>query len=379
MPLAWDVHPAQDIIRYDIYRAESQKGPFARVGSVNGRETTSWLDGGRDPGSLADDCEYHYCIRAINSVSSESADSDIVVAVTRPPPPPVEGLAAVTGLPRKVELTWEPSMDEKTVAYEIERAEEAGSFASIGRVEGLESIRHSDSGPAINRPVRARGNTPLKDGTAYSYRIRALNIAGAASDWCEPVAAVTKVTPAAPAGLRISRGKARTVELEWDANQEEDIAEYVVEASTAADRGFSEAGRVAAGNTCRFKQDGLPPNLTRYYRIKAADGDGLQSDWSEAVAGSTKPLPDAPTDLTVEWEDEVARLSCKLSPQRYVVQYRLLNKWFMWQDELAVTDKAEHFFSSEALAKKLVVMVAAVDQDGLESPFSAPLEIRKPK
>ncbi len=379
VPLAWDIHPALDIVRYDIYRADSEDHPFARVGSAAGRDTTSWLDGGHDPGHLEDHREYHYFIRAINSVAAESEDSEIAVAVTRPPPPPVKGLNAATGLARRVELTWTPSPDQKTIAYDIERAGADGVFARIAQVAGRESCQHVDTGNMADRFMRGRVHTPLQDGADYAYRVRAINTAGAASDWCDPVGAVTKVVPDAPTGLRTSRGKARVIGLVWSANQERDIAEYVVETSSVLDRGFAEAARIPVGQARGLKQEGLPPGLTRHYRVKAVDADGLESDWSDVATGSTKSLPDAPTALAVDWNEDGARLRWAPPPQDDIARYRLLNKRFMGQDELAVTDHAEYFMPTAEAAAKLVLMIVAVDRDGLESPPSTPLEIRKPR
>ena len=40
--------------------------------------------------------------------------------------------------------------------------------------------------------------------------------------------------------------------------------------------------------------------------MKAVDADGLESAWSEPAFGTTKPLPDAPTELAAEWTDDGA-------------------------------------------------------------------------
>ncbi len=375
VPLSWEVHPEEDVVRYDVYRADSDAGPFSFIGSSKGRESAEYLDGGKDPGDLEDDRTYFYCIRAINAVTAESDDSEVVMAATRPRPPVVEGLDAVTGLPRRVELSWTVSPDEKVVGYDIERSEAGGEFAKIARVAGLESASYVDEGGEQSRFMRSSVKIPLKDGTAYAYRICAVNTAEAASDGCDPVEAVTKVVPETPRGLKATEGRPGVIGVVWAAGKEADIAWHVVEFSSAADRGFAEAGRVSIEETRGFKQESLPPGLARYFRVKAVDVDGLESDWSEPVLGTTKPLPGSPAGLSVEWASDGAFLRWEAPPQADVVRYRIFNKKLFGQEEVGTATEAEYFFPAEALAQKKVLVVVAVDEDGLESPPSAALEV----
>jgi fibronectin type 3 domain-containing protein len=375
IPLAWEVHPEEDVVRYDVYRADSDVGPFAFIGSAAGRENASYLDGGQDPGNLEDDRTYFYCIRAINAVTAESDDSEVVMATTRPVPPVVEGLATLTGLPRRVELMWNASADDKVIGYDVERTEGAGAPVIIARVSGRETASFEDRGGEAARFMRASVKTPLKDGTSYAYRLRAVNTAEAVSEWCEPAEATPKIVPQIPAGLKASEGRPGVIGVVWAANPEEDIAEYVVEASPLPDRNFIAAGRVSVEETRGLKQENLPPNLTRHYRVKAIDADGLESPWSEPVAGFTKPLPDAPAGLEVEWTDDGAFLRWTAPAQKDIVRYRILNKKMFGQEEVGTAETTEYFFPAEALAQKKVLMVMAVDEDGLESPASKPLEV----
>jgi uncharacterized protein len=379
VPLEWDVHADEDVIRYEVYRSDSDVGPFDYIGSSEGLESSTYLDGRSDPGNLDDDTAYYYCVRAINVVTAESDDSEVVMAATRPVPPVVEGLAVVTGLPRRVEISWDESSDEKVIAYEVDRAEDEGEFQTITRVNGIDVTDYTDTGDEATRFMRSKVKTPLKDGTAYAYRIRALNTAEATSDWCDAEEAVTKVIPRTPTGLKISEGRARVIGLVWKANTEGDIAEYVVETAGQDGGPFAEAARVPSGGKLGFKQEGLPPALHRFYRVQAVDIDGLRGSWTDAEEGTTKPLPEAPTDLDVEWESDGAWVRWSPPPQDDIVQYRILNRRFMGQDELAISDEVEFFFPMDSLAKKKVMMVIAVDSDGLESPVSGILEVRKPR
>jgi len=375
VPLSWTVAADEDVVRYDVYRADSDLGPFAFLGSSDGRENASYLDGGADPGDLEDDRAYYYCVRAVNAVPAESDASDVVMATTRPLPPPVAELAAITGLPRRVELSWAPSPDEKVTGYDVERSAAGGDFVRIARVAGREANACVDAGDETERFMRASVKTPLKDGTAYAYRVRAVNTAEAASDWCDSVEAVTKVVPETPHGLKATEGRPGVIGVVWAANQEDDLAHYVVSFAAAPDKGFAEAGRVSVEETRGFKQEGLPPGLSRCYRVKAVDTDGLESAWSEPICGSTKPLPGAPTDPTVEWTDDGAFLRWQPPPEPDVESYRILNKKLFGQEEIATSRKPEFFFPANALAQKKVLLVVAVDKDGLESPPSAAVEV----
>ena len=379
VPLSWAEHPEEDVVRYDIYRAENEMGPFELLDSVTGRENTSYLDGESDPGKLPDEQAYYYCIRAINTVGAESDDSEVVTATTRPLPPTVAELTAATGLPRKVALEWAVSPDEKVVGYDLARAEEDGDFGFVARVDGRENTAYEDTGGESTRFLRAAVKTPLKDGTRYSYQVRAVNTAGSVSEWSEAAAATTKVIPGTPRGLKASEGRAGAIDLAWSANKEQDLAEYAVSWSTLPDRNFTEAGRIAADAELSFRQENLGPALVRYYRVKAIDVDGLESEWSAPVDGSTKPLPAPPSALAVEWADDGARLQWRASPQKDIARYRIVGKKLFGQEELGTATEPEFFFPSETLVQKKTVVVIAVDEDGLESPPSAPLEILPPK
>lgn len=379
VPLSWQASQEEDVTHYIIYRSESDAGVFTSIGTVKGRENAKYLDGGRDPGTLEDDQAYFYCIRAVNAVGAESDDSEVVMAGTRPPPPPVSRLAAQSGQPRKVALSWQPSADEKVIGYDLERSEAGGPFAPVGRLSGREIAEYEDGGGELARSWRSGNKNPLQDGTPYIHRIRAVNTAGAASPWVETAGATTKVVPAKPTGLKASERRARVIGLVWAANPEKDIAEYVVAMSPFPDRNFTETARIPAGATRGLKQENLPPDLTRYYRVKAVDADGLESEWSDVVCGTTKPLPAAPAELAVEWEEDGARLQWTPPPERDIVRYRVLNKRLFGQDEISTCTSPSILIPLATLAPKKVFIVIAVDKDGLESPPSPPLEARPPR
>jgi hypothetical protein len=97
------------------------------------------------------------------------------------------------------------------------------------------------------------------------------------------------------------------------------------------------------------------------------------------VCGTTKPLPAAPAELAVEWEEDGARLQWTPPPERDIVRYRVLNKRLFGQDEISTCTSPSILIPLATLAPKKVFIVIAVDKDGLESPPSPPLEARPPR
>ena len=76
--------------------------------------------------------------------------------------------------------------------------------------------------------------------------------------------------------------------------------------------------------------------------------------------------------------DRFAVVRMRFPDQPDIQEYRIWKKGFVMADLFTTTEASEYTLSSADIGKKLVVMVSAVDQDGLESGRTAPLEIRPP-
>ena len=375
VPLSWRVHPQEDVIGYIVYRSDAADGEFSKIADIKTRAGTRYLDGGKDPGNLADDREYFYIVNAVNEIGVEGDDSAVVKAATRPRPPVVAGLETVSGRPREIPLKWQVSTDEKVVGYAISRASD-GDFEEVATVKGMENCEYVDQGGE-----RRRGSSigTLQDGTTYRYRVLAFNTAGARSEWSEPVEATTKVAPGIPVGLETTTNLPRAVRTTWRLNGEKDIREYVVE-SSADGRRFRECARVSADEAVlAATENGLRDNEAKFYRLKAVDSDTLESGWCEAVAGRTKPLPDAPSGLAFELTDEGAVVRWSAAPQPDITGYKVWRKGLLSAQELGRAERTEYTVGPAELGKGLTLQVSALDADGLESERSEPLEIKLPR
>lgn len=374
VPLAWDQSPEEDVVRYDLYWAEGKTGVFEKLASLKGRNKTTYLDGGKDPGSLLDDHEYRYRIRAVNEVGSESADSGVIVVRTRPVPPQVTRVMAEDDFPRMVPVNWTASPDEKVLGYVIGRRQGTNALAEIETVEGRASAKYVDRGGA--RASAKAGN--LKDGTAYDYAVCAFNTAKARSPWSEMATARTRYAPREVAEVKASSNTPKAVEVSWEPNIEE-VKEYVVESSSKRDGKFNESGKMPASDSTNrivFVEQKLDDGEQRYYRVKAVDKDGIEGPCSGVVAGNAKPLPSAPTGLASEKSEGGALLKWTKPPQKDVTKYKVWKKGFLKSSLLGESEKVEFNIPAAELGKEADVCVSAVDADGLESERSGTLKVK---
>jgi fibronectin type 3 domain-containing protein len=372
VPLSWSVSPEPDVIGYDIERRTGKETAFTPLMKITSRGVTNFLDGKKDPGTLRDAQIYEYRIRAFNRVGSQSEWTPPLSVTTRPPPPMPESVSARSGLPRSVEVFWSPSSDEKVVAYEVQRAKgDSDVFAAAGTVQGRnEGYFHDRNGA---RASEAAGR--LEDSTSYRYRVRAINVAGALSDWSAEAKATTKPAPVAPTSLTATMDRPKRVELAWDVNPEEDISYYVVESAPAGSARWREVGRAREP---ALVHSGLDDGEQRVYRVKAVDKDTLESAWSDEASGGARPLPPPPGNVSATWDPDGARVKWN-APEDEIAEYRVYRKGFLFSTEkIATATKTETLLTPEVVGKGLTVFVTAVDAENLESKPSAAVEIKPP-
>lgn len=376
VPLSWQPSAEQDVVEYEVWRADAAEGPFTRVNRVKGRSSCCYLDGGADPGMLEDARTYFYRVIAVDAVTARSADGTTVSATTRPVPPKVQLLQATQGRPREVPLKWDLSPDEKVIGYVVERAESAnGPFQQVADLPRRDQVTWTDRGGE----KRAGRIGLLRDGTLYQYRVTAYNTARARSPASDLVAATTKPVPATPVIAGVSTSDARRVIVAWPANPEPDIASYRIEWAREANGRYREAGTVD-GSTVSFTHTDQPDGEPRCYRLRAVDQDTLESAWSVPFCGGTKPRPPPPTGVSVVWQDGAADVSWTAPEVPDVKAYRVARAGFLGLGGtvLGEAESTSLRLTAAQVGKGVTVFVTAVDADGLESERSVPKEIRPP-
>ncbi len=264
IPLTWKPTRAPEVAGYVVERARADGDAFSRVGRVDDRFTTWFVD----RLSLADDTAMRYRVRAFDARGALGLEASAeVTARTAPAPRPPAGLAATSHLPRRVVLTWQASDDPNVSAYTIHRSPaQGGPFDRIARVEGRFHTGFTDEG--------------LGDLRVFYYRVAAVHGADDEPGVGEGppgsvVQAVTKARPLPPVGLRVAEKRLGANRLAWEANVEEDIVGYRL-LRERKDGGLELVAELG-GQTHGVEDTAVAAGEAVAYRLLALDADGLES------------------------------------------------------------------------------------------------------
>ena len=173
------------VTSYRVYRNGTQ------IASLS---TTSYSDTGLSPSTT-----YSYSVAAVDAAGNVSLQSSSVNGTTQNPPSPdttppstPTNLSATTISSTQINLSWTASTDNVGVTgYRVEHCQGSGcaTFAQIAAPTGTS---YSDTG--------------LLAGTAYSYRVRAVDAAGNPSGYSSIVSATTQATTVGCTGNTFSFG-----------------------------------------------------------------------------------------------------------------------------------------------------------------------------
>lgn len=270
VPLSWTPVAEPEVKGYYLFRAESRDGPFKEIAYVKGRDAGEYVDKGggggmfsSSRGALKDLTEYFYKAQAVNVVDVRGPYSPVASAVTKPVPQPVEGLAATQFEVRRVTLTWSPNPEMDIDEYEVFRGESPDAIdRKAGTVKG-----------SVTRFVDDR----LDHGTAYFFRVRAVDKDNLVGPFSRSVVSMTKARPVKPSGLAAAFRDGRIV-ITWAANPEDDIARYEI-----SKKGFLWSKTGESAKPSFDFHDTFKSGEEYTFRVMAVDAAGLESDHSDPV------------------------------------------------------------------------------------------------
>ena len=249
--------------KYEIYRSTQQSTGYSLLGTTT---STSYVNTGAAAGKT-----YYYKVCAVNSAGT-SAYSNIVSGRAKaaiPAAPRVTiGNSSASGKPQ---LTW--AAVDGAAKYEIYRStQQSTGFTLLGTTT---STSYVNTGAAV--------------GKTYYYKVRALNVDGAAGAYSSTVSGAAKaVAPAAPT-VTMTYSDSGKPKLTWSAVS--GAASYRVYRSESRGTGYSLLGTTTSTS---YVNTGAAVGKTYYYRVKAVNSAGT-SAYSNIVSGTARtPAPAAP-------------------------------------------------------------------------------------
>ncbi|HOK41829.1 MAG TPA: hypothetical protein PLD27_12425, partial [bacterium] len=188
-------------------------------------------------------------------------------------PPATPTNFSVRALNQSVQITWTANTESDIKGYILERSlSQTSGFVQIGGL--LVTSSYTDTG--------------LTNGTRYYYRLKAIDLAEQSSGWTSVKSAVPSLNPAPepPIGI-IAYGKDGRIDLSWRANTESDIAGYNIYRALNPNDNFIKINSSLV-TTTTYTDNGLINNQTYYYKLKAQNQGGNESDFSVVVSATPK-------------------------------------------------------------------------------------------
>ncbi len=285
--LAWTAPAANGaaIASYTLQR-KSGSGNFENVSTSIAASATAYSDTGLTPATA-----YTYRIRAVNSVGDAAWSNEESETTDAAKPDAVTGLTATkdaTNSSTEIDLAWTaPAANGAAISgYHLDRKAGSGSYASVSTTIGASATAYADTG--------------LTPGTAYTYRIRAVNSVGNA-DWSNEPTATTDNVPDAVTGLTATKDATNgdtEVDLAWTAPADNGaaITSYTLQRKSGAG-GFANVSTTIGASATSYSDTGLTPATTYTYRIRAVNSVG-NGGWSNEDSATTdNSAPAAVTDL----------------------------------------------------------------------------------
>ncbi|MCG3669455.1 fibronectin type III domain-containing protein [Aliarcobacter butzleri] len=345
------------VVGYNFYRTDLQSGEktLKLIRAIESRYTTHYVDKELEPKT-----KYAYQISSRLNDGSESVTTDAYVAETLPRIVPVNGAQAISNLPKKIKLLWQPHPDQRIQYYRVEKYNTTlNEWIHLATVNQRLSAEYLDTG--------------LENNTTYQYRIKAFTFEDVESAPTKTLSAKTKPAPKSPTNVKASNNIPKKIFLTWSPSQNQDIIGYDIYRSSYSSFGFSKVTNVNS-TTTEYTDSVDDDGRTYYYRIIAVDKDNLESaDNITATKGMSLPKPIRPTITSAQIQGSV-NLSWQAGDNRavsYNVVKKIKQNFFQYKTVIFNNISGTSFSDSDIVSGvDYKYSVQAIDEFGLVSENS---------
>lgn len=355
----WKRVDDERVVGYNFYRANADKNEtkLKLIYSSKNRFETHYVDKNLEPNT-----KYLYQISVKLKDNKESKTTKAYLAQTLPRLEGVQMGQAISNLPRKVKVVWQPHPDKRVEYYIVERFDSKSKKWS------------SVSGKINNRLSAEFIDMNLLDNTIYKYRIKAYTFENIESNPSLILEANTKPLPLPPSNLKASTDIPKKIYLVWEASSTLDVVSYDIYRSSSEKYGFSKIATVDS-KTLDYTDELKGDNEKYFYKVVSVDKDKLESTQDiTAILGSTLISPAKPILTLAQIQDKKAILNWKEGDSR-AVAYNIIKKTkkgFLQTDTLIIKGVKDLRYEDFDVVAGLEYQysVQAIDEFGLVSEAS---------
>jgi fibronectin type 3 domain-containing protein len=228
---------------------------------------------------------------------------------------PVLDVQTIKTMPdiKSVSIEWIGTDVENIAGYYIYRKDlekEDSKYTRVGTVKDKYTKHYVDS--------------DLTPNTQYAYCISVIGENGFESNPSDARAVRTYPVFDSVSFIHATSNLPRKIRIEWRPHDLLSIKEYLLEKSTPAEPEWKKVAPIKNRLNAEFIDGNLKDAQTYSYRLKAISFDGIESNPSEIVTATTKPLPIAPFEPSAT-QDQPRKiiLTWKVSPQTDKVAYNI--------------------------------------------------------
>ena len=259
--------------------------------------------------SLNNGTAYKFKVRAVNAVG-EGAESDESAAVTPATKPPKPTGVTVSGGDASVTLGWTSGGNGGSAITKWQYLKEDGGTWDGTWTDICETASDSNCPSTTSHTV-----SDLTNGTAYKFKVRAVNAVGEGAESDESASVTPATKPPKPTGVTVSGGDA-SVTLGWTSGGNGGSAitkwQYLKEEGGTWDGTWTDICETSTNSNCPSVASHTVSSLTNgtayKFKLRAVNavGDGAESDESASVTPEGKPFK--PTNVTVTRGDQSVTL-----------------------------------------------------------------------
>lgn len=309
---------------YKIYRSESKKGKYVKVGKVSGK-VTEYTDSRLKSGKT-----YYYKVQALNKVNGYSGCGkySAVVSVKPMNKAAISYVQSVNS--KKLKLAW--SKVSGANGYQIYRStSEKGSYTRLAEV---------------NAKTTDYTDKTVKPAKKYYYKVRAISKKSGKTGYGSFSAAIGGKTVRPIQISKIYAVTNASITIEWEKGS--GATGYQIYRSTSKNGNYTRIATVASGNTTTYTYKPEKTNKIYYYKVRCCNkNNGKQgySEGSDPVGGKSIGAPKLSLQLTA-----AGTINLSWNKVGGAVSYRIYKKeengggWSRLADvsekELTYTDKS---------------------------------------